>query len=86
MSAYQNVRIGLGEGDIRVIEYLLQICLQFLGGPHTGYASALMEIRVGMAAEWSESLKAVLQASWLINLWVREGNSWGWTKGVEGLP
>jgi len=24
-----------------------------------------------MTAEWSESLKAILQANWVINLWVR---------------
>jgi len=38
-----NIRIGLGEGDVGAIEYLLQILgLQFLGGPHTKYASALI--------------------------------------------
>ena len=57
-------------GDVGAMNYILEFMgLEFLGGKASRYATAIMEIRVGMAAEWSEELKRVVRSNWLINPW-----------------
>ncbi|KAF8432292.1 hypothetical protein BGX38DRAFT_1276825 [Terfezia claveryi] len=79
---YKATRLG----DVGAMEYLLQFLgPQFLGSNHSKYANALMEIRVGMAAEWSEELKEVVRANWVINPWGKRGKFLGLDEFMKEL-
>lgn len=71
---YKSVR----GGDVGIMEFIMQLWgPQFIGGKLNNYRDALMDIRVGMEAEWAPELKTIIRQNWVINTWGKSGKFLG---------
>ncbi|RPB18950.1 hypothetical protein L211DRAFT_795329, partial [Terfezia boudieri ATCC MYA-4762] len=77
---------SMRQGDVGVMELLLELwCPQFLAGQQSKYGNELLDIRCGMLAEWSEELKRVVRANWVINPWGKRDKWLGLDEMMEEL-
>ncbi|KAF8457345.1 hypothetical protein BDZ91DRAFT_800597 [Kalaharituber pfeilii] len=73
-------------GDVGAMQLMLELWgPQFIGNRQMNYGDALMDIRVGMEAEWSEELKKIVRANWVINPWGQTGKTLGMDEFMEEL-
>jgi hypothetical protein len=79
---YKSVRAG----DVGIMEFIMELWgPQFVGGKLNNYGDALMDIRVGMEAEWAPELKTIIRQNWVINPWGKSGKFLGLDEFMEGL-
>ncbi|KAF8416290.1 hypothetical protein EV426DRAFT_686853 [Tirmania nivea] len=77
---------SMRQGDVGAMELLLELwCPQFLAGQQNKYGNELLDIRCGMLAEWSEELKKVVRANWVINPWGKRDKWLGLDEMMEEL-
>lgn len=77
---------AMRSGDVGALEYIMQLWgVQFVGSRQHNYSDALMDIRVGMEAEWDERLKKVMRQNWVINPWGRRGKFLGLDEFMEEI-